>query len=169
MSISAQDVKKLREMTNAGIMDCKKALQETDGDFEAAVEWLQVKGITKAGKKADRVAAEGMVGLWTNEAGTEAVLVEVNSETDFVARNEGFQAFVREVTDAIGNSAAQTIEDLADVTVNGTSVPEYTVSKIATIGENIKVRRFVRYELGEGIEKRADDFAAEVAAAVSGN
>lgn len=150
MSISAQDVKKLREMTNAGIMDCKKALQETDGDFEAAVEWLQVKGITKAGKKADRVAAEGVIGLWTNEAGTEAVLVEVNSETDFVARNEGFQAFVREVTDAIGNSTAQTVEDLEHVTVNGVAIPEYTVSKIATIGENIKVRRIARLSVEEG-------------------
>src|SRR6185312_8929857 len=98
MSISATDVKELREKTGAGMMDCKKALEETKGNFEQAVDWLRAKGLSKAAKKAGRVAAEGLVSAYIHAGGRIGVLLEVNSETDFVARNEAFQAFCRDVS-----------------------------------------------------------------------
>src|SRR5690554_693899 len=104
MAITAQDVKALRERTGAGMMDCKRALTENDGDMDAAIRYLEEKGIANAKKKSGRVAAEGLVRVWANADSTEAVVVEVNSETDFVSRNEQFQEFTTQVTDAIGVS-----------------------------------------------------------------
>ena len=105
MSISATLVKELREKTNAGMMDCKKALEETKGNFDAAVEWLRVKGLASAGKKAGRIAAEGMVHSYIHGEGKIGVMLEVNSETDFVARNEGFRTFVQDIALHIAASA----------------------------------------------------------------
>ena len=150
MSISAQDVKQLRDMTGAGMMDCKKALQETNGDLQAAVEWLQVKGIAKAQKKAGRVAAEGLINSWLSADQSYGVLVEVNCETDFVSRNEGFIAFVDTVTRAIGESGLKDSAQLEQVQVNGKSLADYTTEQITVIGENIKVRRFVRFDAADG-------------------
>ena len=216
MAITAALVKELREKTSAGMMDCKKALTETNGDFEKAVDWLRTKGLSKAAKKADRVAAEGLVGSYIHAGGRIGVLVEVNSETDFVARNEEFQGFVRDVAmhvaainptylkmDEIPAAdvekekevlKAKAIEEgkkpeFLDKILDGqikkwaaenclmdqkfVKNPDKTVGEaltdlVAKIGENMVIRRFVRFELGEGIEKKADNFAEEVAAAVKG-
>ena len=151
MSVSAQDVKKLRDMTGAGMMDCKKALQETEGDFDAAVEWLQIKGITKAQKKSDRVAAEGLVNIWQSADGLAATLVEVNCETDFVARNEDFIKFVEALTTAIGLSGIDSAEAIDQVTFEGKPASEAITARTATIGENIKLRRVARVTIQDGV------------------
>jgi elongation factor Ts len=198
------------------MMDCKKALSETGGDFDKAVEWLRVKGLSAASKKSGRVAAEGLVHSYIHGEGRIGVLLEVNSETDFVARTEQFRDFVKDVAMhiAAANPLCVTIEELpADAVKRERDVlaatakeqgkkpefiekivegqikkwtadkvllsqpfvknPDLTIQQllteaIAKIGENIVIRRFVRYELGEGIEKRKDDFAAEVAAQAKG-
>lgn len=216
MAITAALVKELREKTSAGMMDCKKALTETNGDFEKAVDWLRTKGLSKAAKKADRVAAEGLVGSYIHAGGRIGVLVEVNSETDFVARNEEFQGFVRDVAMHVAainptylkmdEIPAEDVEkekevlkakaieegkkpEFLDKILDGqikkwaaenclmdqkfVKNPDKTVGEaltdlVAKIGENMVIRRFVRFELGEGIEKKADNFAEEVAAAVKG-
>jgi elongation factor Ts len=216
MSISATVVKDLRERTGAGMMDCKKALAETSGDIDKAIEWLRTKGLSQAAKKAGRVAAEGAVTSYIHGEGRIGVLLEVNSETDFVARNDGFQSFVRDIAmhiaaasplcvkpeelgaDAVESErkvlTAKAIEEgkkpefLAKI-IDGQlakwmkdkvllsqpyikdpdkTVGEYLTETIAKIGENIVIRRFVRYELGEGIEKRQNNFAEEVAAQIKG-
>ena len=138
-AITAALVKELREKTGVGMMDCKKALNETDGDFEAAVDWLRKKGLSKAAKKADRVAAEGLVAVATE--GGQGAVVEVNSETDFVARNEKFQAAVKEIaTLAVGSTGD--VEALkAAKTASGESVEDKLTNLIATIGENMTLRR----------------------------
>ncbi|WP_409478513.1 translation elongation factor Ts [Pseudobdellovibrio sp. HCB154] len=141
MSISASMVKELREKTNAGMMDCKKALEESKGDFNAAVEWLRVKGLSAAAKKADRIAAEGTVAAKTT--GKTAAVVEVNSETDFVARNDGFKAFVNEVVDHVINSTAT--GDLLTQPFKGATVGDALKNAVATIGENIVIRRTEKY------------------------
>ena len=141
MSISASMVKELREKTNAGMMDCKKALEESKGDFDAAVEWLRVKGLSAAAKKADRVAAEGTVAAKTT--GKTAAVVEVNSETDFVARNEGFKTFVNEIVDHVITSTAT--GDLLTQPFKGATVGDALKHAIATIGENIVIRRTEKY------------------------
>ncbi|NCN95339.1 MAG: translation elongation factor Ts [Bdellovibrionales bacterium] len=212
MSITASSVKELREKTGAGMMDCKKALQETSGNFDQAVDWLRTKGLSKAAKKAGRVAAEGTVASYIHAGGRIGVLVEVNSETDFVARNEAFQEFVNDVGMHIAALAPQFVkmEDIPEeererekAVLKAKAIeegkkpeflekildgqlkkwaaeiclldqkfvknPDVTVGDrlqelIAKIGENIVVRRFTRFELGEGIEKKQEDFAAEVAA-----
>lgn len=153
MAISAKDVKTLRELSGAGIMDCKKALQETDGDLDEALSFLQKKGAAAAEKKASRTAAEGMVQTWVSEDNKEAVLVEVNCETDFVTRNEQFQALVQKVTETIAKSKAESLEDLGDVKVIGLDkdVLTYVNDQIATIGEKITLRRFARYSVEEGL------------------
>ncbi len=153
MAISAKDVKALREVSGAGIMDCKKALQETDGDMDEALAYLQKKGEAAVEKKASRTAAEGLVETWLNEDQTEAVLVEVNCETDFVSQNDQFQAFVKQISETVGVSKASSIEELQDVTVVGTekTVADYTAEQVSSIGENIKTRRFVRYNVDEGL------------------
>lgn len=216
--ISAQVVKELRERTGAGMMDCKKALKETDGDMTKATEWLRQKGITSADKKAGRVAAEGLVGSYIHTGGRVGVLVEVNCETDFVARREEFQTLVRNIAmqiaacpnveyvkvDDIPAQIAQKEKDiemgrddlakkpdnikekivqgriekrLKEMTLmdqpyirdQNITVEELVKQSIANLGENIQVRRFVRYVLGEGIEKQESNFADEVAAQMGGN
>jgi elongation factor Ts len=212
MEITAQMVKQLRERTGAGMLDCKTALAETKGDMEAAVDFLRKKGLAAAAKKAGRVTAEGAVGSYIHAGGKIGVLVEVNCETDFVARTEEFQELVRDIAMHIAASEPRAVrreevtqEDLdreraifreqalasgkpaniVDKIVDGkiekyysefvlmeqpfVKNPDITVGqlvseKVAKIGENIQVRRFARIKLGEGIEKRKDDFAAEVMA-----
>jgi elongation factor Ts len=211
--ISAQLVKELREKTGAGMMDCKKALQENNGDINASIEWLRKKGIASAEKKGGRVAAEGLVGSYIHTGGRIGVLVEVNCETDFVARGEKFQELVRNIAmqvaacpnvefvkvadipqeviekeksiemgrDDLGNKpdnikekiVAGRIEkrlkelsliDQPYIRDQNISVEELVKQSIADLGENIQVRRFTRFVLGEGIEKQESNFAEEVAA-----
>ncbi len=146
MAITAAMVKELRESTGAGMMDAKKALTETDGDFEAAVDWLRTKGLAKAAKKSGRVAAEGLVAIAVD--GGSAVAVEVNSETDFVAKNAEFQQMVGSfATAALG---VADVEALANATVDGKSVNDILTDKIATIGENMTLRRMVKIN-GESV------------------
>ncbi len=209
--VSANVVKELREKTGAGMMDCKKALGETGGDFAKAEELLRKKGLAKAANKAGRVAAEGAVASYIHMGGKVGVLVEVNCETDFVARTEDFQQLVKDVAlqiaamnpswvsreDVPAEVVAKEVEiakaqvrdgkkpeailekiatgklekfyeercliDQAFVKDDKKTVGEMITEKVAKIGENIKVRRFARFVLGEGIEKRKDDLAAEVA------
>jgi elongation factor Ts len=209
--ITAAQVKDLRERTGAGMADCKKALVEVDGDVEKAQEYLRKKGLAAAAKKAGRIATEGLVQSYIHGNGRIGVLVEVNCETDFVARGEQFQTFVREVAMQIAAMNAQYLvpEDVPAAIVEKersirldqakqSGKPEAVIGKIvdgqiakwmkeiclyeqawvkddkktirdlnqdlvAKIGENCKIRRFVRFELGEGLEKKKDDFAAEVA------
>lgn len=140
-TISAKLVKELREKTGAGMMDCKKALTETDGDIDKAIDYLREKGIAKAAKKANRIAAEGLVHVETK--GNDAVIVEINSETDFVARNEGFQELVKEIANQVLDTKAETVEALMETTLpNGKSVDERIKEAISTIGEKLSVRRF---------------------------
>ncbi|MDM5297960.1 translation elongation factor Ts [Bacillus pumilus] len=141
MAITAQLVKELRQKTGAGMMDCKKALTETDGDIEKAIDLLREKGIAKAAKKADRIAAEGLT--ITKTDGNTAVILEVNSETDFVAKNEGFQALLNELADHLLAAKPATVEEAhASKMENGSTVEEYITSAIAKIGEKITLRRF---------------------------
>ncbi|MGJ5676131.1 MAG: translation elongation factor Ts [Nostochopsis sp.] len=216
--ISAKLVQELRQKTGAGMMDCKKALKENDGDLAKAEEWLRKKGIAKAGAKADRVAAEGLVGSYIHTGGRVGVLVEINCETDFVARREEFQTLVRNIAmqiaacpnveyvkvsdipadivqkekdiemgrDDISNKPdnvkekivqgridkrlkEMTLMDQPYIRDQSITVEELVKQAIAQIGENIQVRRFVRFVLGEGIEKQEMSFADEVAAAQMGN
>jgi len=150
MSISASLVKELREKTGAGMMDCKAALTETKGDIEAAIDWLRKKGLSKAAKKAGRVAAEGLIGISTD--GTKGALVEVNSETDFVARNEQFQEMVTKITSLAG-SVKGDVAALLAASYPGKShtVEEQVKELIATIGENMSVRRAAVLEVSEGV------------------
>ena len=150
MSISASLVKELREKTGAGMMDCKAALTETKGDIEAAIDWLRKKGLSKAAKKAGRVAAEGLIGIST--AGTKGAVVEVNSETDFVARNEQFQEMVTNITSLAG-AAKGDVATLLATAYPGKShtVEEQVKELIATIGENMSVRRAAVLEVSEGV------------------
>ncbi len=153
MAITAKMVKELREMTGAGMMDCKKALTNTDGDMDAAVEYLRENGLAKAAKKAGRIAAEGIVKTVVSEDETKAALVEVNSETDFVAKNADFQAYVAEVADqALTTTAADIDAFLAEPSQaeEGKTVKEALDGKIAIIGENLKIRRFEQVENKDG-------------------
>lgn len=144
MSISATMVKELREKTNAGMMDCKKALEESKGDFDAAIEWLRVKGLSSAAKKADRVAAEGSV--YTEKMGTTGVVVEINSETDFVARNDNFKDFVKHIAAHVAHNNEQ-VAILEQIYHKNPSqkIGDLLKETIAKIGENIVVRRGVKY------------------------
>ncbi|WZL74876.1 translation elongation factor Ts [Clostridiaceae bacterium 35-E11] len=210
MAITATMVKELREKTSAGMMDCKKALMEADGDMEKAVEVLREKGLAKVAKKSGRIASEGLVESYIH-GGRIGVLVEVNSETDFVAKNDEFKQFVKDIAMQIAASnplyirreeiseeviqkeksilKAQALnegkpEKIVDKMVDGRiekyykevclleqpfiKDPDKTIQdllneKIAKIGENIAIRRFVRYEVGEGLEKKEENFAEEVA------
>ncbi|PSB03280.1 translation elongation factor Ts [Merismopedia glauca] len=211
--IPAKVVKQLRDDTGAGMMDCKKALTEVGGDMEKAKEWLRQKGITSAGKKSDRVAAEGLVGTYIHTGGRIGVLVEVNCETDFVARNEAFQALVRNIAmqiaacpnveyvgvedipqdivqkekdiemgrDDIANKPdnikekivqgriekrlkEMTLMDQPYIRDQNINVEELIKQSIAQLGEKIQIRRFVKFILGEGVEKKESNFAEEVAA-----
>lgn len=150
MSISASQVKELREKTGAGMMDCKKALQETDGDMEAAIDWLRAKGIAKADKKSGRTAAEGLVGVASE--GGRAVVVEINSETDFVARNEAFQELVQGVAEVALKTDGK-VETVAASTFpkTGKSVADSITDAVATIGENMNLRRSALLSVESGI------------------
>ena len=214
--ISASSVKELRDMTGAGMMDCKRALQEADGNIEKAVEILREKGLSAAAKKAGRIAAEGVVESYIHMGGKIGVLVEVNCETDFVAKTAEFKSFVRDIAMHIAASnptylskeevpedvinkekeilRAQALnegkpEKIVDKMVEGRiakyykeiclleqpfvkdtdkSVQDIVNEQVATIGEKIQIRRFVRYAMGEGLEKKQDDFAQEVMSQIKG-
>ncbi|HEY9741708.1 MAG TPA: translation elongation factor Ts [Coleofasciculaceae cyanobacterium] len=215
--ISAKVVKELRDKTGAGMMDCKKALKENDGDVTKATEWLRQKGITSAEKKSGRVAAEGIVSSYIHTGGRVGVLVEVNCETDFVARREEFQTLARNIAMQIAacpnveyvkveNIPAEIAQKEKDIEMGrddlsgkpdnikekivqgridkrlkelclmdqpyirdqSITVEELVKQTISQLGENIQVRRFTRYVLGEGIEKEETNFAEEVAAQMGG-
>lgn len=210
MNIKAAQVKELRERTGAGMLDCKNALVETNGDIDKAIDLLREKGLSQAAKKSSRIAAEGLVDSYIH-GGRIGVLIEVNTETDFVAKNAEFKEFVRDLAMQVAASSPKyiSIEDVPEEEVNkekeilihqvvNEGKPEHVAGKIvegrlgkfyeeiclleqpfikepsikvkdllnekiSKIGENIKIRRFVRYEVGEGLEKREEDFAEEVA------
>lgn len=154
--VTASLVKDLREKTGAGMMDCKKVLTETDGDMEKAIELLRERGIAKAAKKSGRVAAEGLVEAYVAEDGKVGAIVEVNSETDFVGKNEEFKNFVMSVAKQVVEKKPANVEDLLaqeSIEVAGKTVQEVLVEKIATIGENMNVRRFARFEAEGLVEK----------------
>ncbi|WP_031548598.1 translation elongation factor Ts [Salinicoccus luteus] len=144
MAISAKLVKELREKTGAGMMDCKKALQETDGDIDKAADYLREKGISKAAKKADRIAAEGIVHVASK--GNDGVIVEINSETDFVARNEEFQKLVKDIAEHILDTKPADIEALNASEMNGKKVEDVMNEAVAKIGEKLTLRRFALVE-----------------------
>lgn len=210
MAITAAEVAKLRAQTGAGMLDCKKALEETNGDFETAVDSLRKKGILKAAKRADKVAAEGIVMSYIHGAGRIGVLVEVNCETDFVARTDSFKALTTDIAMHIAAAApkylsrqdvpteelerekavyrdqlaaegkpAEMVEKIVDgklskfyadiclleqtfIKDEEKTIERLLTEKVGEIGEKITIRRFTRYELGEGIQKPTTDFAAEV-------
>jgi elongation factor Ts len=214
MSVTAAQVNELRKATGAGLMDCKRALTETEGDHEKAIDYLRTKGLAAASKKSGRVATEGAVGSYIHAGGKIGVLVEVNCETDFVAKNETFQNFVKDIGMHIAAASPlyvrreevpaelierekeiyrakakesgkpdAIIEKILDGQINKfyadiclleqpyVKDPDKTVQillneTIATIGENMSIRRFSKFVLGEGLAKKENDFAAEVAAAV---
>lgn len=214
--VTAELVKELRESTGAGMMECKKVLVETNGDLAKAAELLRERGIAKAAKKSGRIAAEGLVDSYIHGDGRIGVLLEVNIETDFAAKNEQFKSFVKDIAMHIAAAApeyvrreevpaevlqkemeilkAQAINegkpaDIAEKIVQGRigkfyseiclleqpfvkdpdmTVEKYVASFIATIGENINIRRFVRYERGEGLEKKEENFADEVMKQING-
>jgi elongation factor Ts len=216
MSVTPQMVKELRERTGAGMMDCKNALAETGGDMEKAIDALRKKGLASAAKKAGRITAEGAVGSYIHAGGKIGVLVEINCETDFVARTDAFQELVKDIAMHVAAADPRFLrreevtpevlereraivrertlaegkpEKVVDKIVEGRmdkffaesvlleqpfikdpdkTVGELVNERIAKIGENIQVRRFARFKLGEGIEKKSTDFAAEVRAQVGG-
>jgi elongation factor Ts len=151
MEITASMVKELREKSNAGMMDCKKALKETNGDIEKAIDYLREKGLSKASKKADRIAAEGLTFALVSECGKKGVVVEVNSETDFVAKNEEFKNFVEKVAQTALENEPADVEALKVVKVeDGKTLQEALTDKIAKIGENMSIRRFAFEKVNEG-------------------
>lgn len=147
MGFTAADVKNLREKTSCGMMDCKKALSATDGDMEKAIDFLREKGLAAAAKKSGRKAAEGLAVAYTNSSKDIGVALEVNSETDFVSKNDSFKAFVKQCADTIIDRNPKDLDELLNCTALGTTqtVNELLKEKILTIGENIKIRRFTRY------------------------
>jgi elongation factor Ts len=213
VSITAAEVNELRKVTGAGLMDCKKALTETGGDQDRAVDYLRKKGLAAAAKKAGRIASEGAIGSYIHAGGKIGVLVEINCETDFVAKNDMFQAFVKDIAMHIAAASPQfvrreevanellerekeiyrakaketgkpdnIIEKIVEGQINkfyaeiclleqqyvkdtDKTIQDYLNETIASIGENISIRRFSRFSLGEGLAKKESDFAAEVAAA----
>ena len=162
MAITASMVKELRESTGAGMMDAKKALTETSGDFEAAVDWLRTKGLAKAAKKSGRVAAEGLVAVSVD--GRNGVAIEVNSETDFVAKNAEFQEMVRGIAGVALN--VDSVESLADADFQGKKVSEVITDKIATIGENLSLRRISKIS-GDQVVSYVHNAAADGMGAIA--
>ena len=155
MTECQQKIKELREITGAGMMDCKKVLTETDGDMEKAMELLRERGIAKAAKKSDRVAAEGLVDCYISEDGKVGAIVEVNSETDFVAKNEEFRSFVVDIAKQVAEKNPATVEELLEqpsIVEPDKTVKDVLTNKIATIGENMSIRRFERFESNGLIE-----------------
>ena len=147
MAISASQVKELREMTGAGMLDCKKALDATEGDFDKAIDWLREKGISKAKKKEARVAAEGLTNIYENE--NTAVILEINSETDFVAANENFKNLLDVVGNALLNNEVSTLEEANEIVVDDKKISDIIVDATAKIGEKISLRRFKRITKSE--------------------
>ena len=153
--ITASQVKELREKTGAGMMDCKKVLTETNGDEEKAIELLRERGIAKAAKKSDRIAAEGLVDAYISEDGKVGAVVEVNAETDFVAKNEEFRNFVADIVKQVALNNPKDVEDLLNeksIVENDKTVRDVLTNKIATIGENMSIRRFERFETNNLLE-----------------
>ena len=153
--ITAEQVKELREKTGAGMMDCKKVLTETNGDEEKAIELLRERGIAKAAKKSDRIAAEGLVTTYVTDDKKVGVVVEVNAETDFVAKNEEFRSFVADVAKQVAEKNPATVEELLEqpsIVEPDKTVKDVLTNKIATIGENMSIRRFERFESNGLIE-----------------
>src|SRR5258708_38581872 len=146
--ITASMVKDLRETTGAGMMDCKAALTETNGDLQAAVDWLRKKGLSKAAKKAGRVAAEGLIGIMP--APNKGAMVEVNSETDFVARNDHFQGLVKMIAD-VALSTGEDVEAIKAAKAGSMTIADAIASAVATIGENITLRRAALFSVGAGV------------------
>ena len=140
--VTASMVKELREKTGAGMLDCKKALEACNGSIEESVNWLREKGIAKAAKKSDRIAAEGVAAILTE--GNNAVIIEVNSETDFVAKNNEFQSLVKEILETIIKSDAKTLEEVLELSTSNGTINDLIVSKTATIGEKLSLRRFTK-------------------------
>ncbi len=150
--ITAQAVKELREKSGAGMMDCKKALQENNGDIEASIDWLRKKGIVTAGKKAGRVAAEGLIAIASNDKGTEAAMIELNSETDFVAKNEQFQQLAKVIAETALKNNADDIEKLKNTTTSyGKTVAEGITWAISSIGENLNLRKATKLKVNNGV------------------
>ena len=160
--ITAALVQDLRELTGLGMMECKKALTEAGGSLKKAEELLRIKSGAKAGKAASRVAAEGVIGAWLSADAKSGALVELNCETDFVAKNADFLAFAATLAELA--AAKQPADVAALVSLPGIEAQRQAL--VQKIGENITIRRFTRYKMGEGIDKKADDFAAEVASMV---
>ncbi|WP_312699079.1 translation elongation factor Ts [Sedimentibacter sp.] len=151
MEITASMVKELRDKTNAGMMDCKKALAETAGDIEKAIDYLREKGLSKASKKADRIAAEGLTYALVSECGKKGAVVEVNSETDFVAKNEEFKGFVATAAKVVLNQEVKDVEALKEIKLeDGKTLQETLTDKIAKIGENMTIRRFAVEKVENG-------------------
>jgi elongation factor Ts len=152
MAVTAQDVKQLKELTNCGMMDCKRALEETGGDVDKAVKYLREKGLAKAAKKAGRIAAEGLVACKIDEGKKIGVIVEINSETDFAAKSERFREFVDLVAQTIIDNDLKDVEALKEVNGAGTNekIADILTERIATIGENLQIRRFVKFA-GDGL------------------
>ena len=146
MNFTAQDVKELREKTGCGMMDCKKALSETNGDMEKAIDFLREKGLATAAKKSGRIASEGIVKAYLTDDKKIGVLVEVNSETDFVAKNDEFQSFVEEVAKIVVEKAPADVEELKALPFGEATVGDALTALIAKIGENMNIRRFIRIE-----------------------
>lgn len=144
MAVTAALVKQLRDKTGAGMLDCKKALEETDGNIDNAIDYLREKGIAKAAKKADRIAAEGLCNILTKD--NKAVLFELNSETDFVAKNAEFLSLLDEIGEAILNSDATNLEEALQVKINGTTIEDVVVNATAKIGEKLSLRRVYVFE-----------------------
>ena len=166
-AITAKMVKELREKSGAGMMDCKKALTKTDGDMEKAIEFLRENGQMKAQKKADRIAAEGLCLAVVSEDEKKAVTVEVNSETDFVAKNEKFQNFVAKVAETVMTTDAADVEALLAVEIEeGKTLQALLTEQIATIGENLKIRRFARVEEAEGFVTTYTHMGGKIVVAV---
>ena len=213
MAATAADIKSLRDRTGAGMLDCKKALAESNDDMEKAIDWLRAKGMAKAASKAGRIATEGVVASYIHGGGKIGVLVEINCETDFASQTDKFQAFVKDISMHIAAAAPEFVrreevsadaferekriqiarvmeegkpQNIAEKIVEGRmskwyeevclldqkfvkddskSVAQLLQETVAGIGENIQIRRFTRYVLGEGLDKKTTDFAAEVAAA----
>ena len=154
--ITASQVKDLREKTGAGMMDCKKVLTETDGDMEKAIELLRERGIAKAAKKSDRIAAEGLVTAYVSEDGKVGAVAEINAETDFVAKNEEFRVFANDIAKQVAVKNPKDVEELlAQTFINdeAKTVSEVLTNKIATIGENMSIRRFERFESAGLVEQ----------------
>ena len=148
--VTAAMVKELRERTGAGMMDCKKALADTDGDMEKAIEFLREKGLAAAAKKAGRIAAEGLVVAKVEDGHKKAVMVEVNCETDFVAKTDEFKSFVEEIAEAVLQNNPASLEELLQVKTGSGTVGDLVTNKVSKIGENISVRRFVAINTSDG-------------------